>query len=127
MGEGFRALLVDPIIIHDQAERHVGGNHLPGRARVEQRTLQPLHLVRPKEIGVGSVSGLLVCVVGPAVAALVQDEDVEMRTVAERAVDPARLDDAFAHRIHLVEGAGGTRREKRDVAFLVGGRQVLGQ
>ena len=48
-----------------------------------------------------------------------------MRAVAQRAIDPARLVEAFPHRIHLVERAGGTRGEHVDVAFLIGGGQML--
>ena len=48
-----------------------------------------------------------------------------MRPVAERAIDPAGLDDAFAHRIHLVEGAGRARGEQGNVAHLVGGGYFL--
>ena len=51
----------------------------------------------------------------------------KMRPIAEHAVDTPRLDDALAHRVHLVEGARRPRREQRDVALLVGGRQLLRQ
>ena len=101
----FRALFVGGIVIDDQAERHVGGDHLPGGARIQQRALQPGELIGTEEIAVGAVGGLQVRTVGAAIAALVQHEHVEMRAVIERAIDPARFDDAFAHRIHLVEGA----------------------
>ena len=50
-----------------------------------------------------------------------------MRAVGDLAIDPARLDDALAHRIHFVEGAARARREQRDVAHLVGRRQILRQ
>ena len=121
----FRALFVGGVVIDDQAERHVGRDHLPGGARIQQRALQPGELIGPDEIAVGPVSGLQVRTVGAAIAALVQHEDVEMRAVVEGAIDPARLDDAFAHRIHLVERARGARGEQRDVALLVGGGKLF--
>ena len=48
-----------------------------------------------------------------------------MRAVAQRAVDPARLVEAFAHRIHFVERAGRARGEHIDVAFPIGGGQLF--
>ncbi len=81
----------------------------------------------PRKITFRAVSVLLVRSVRTAIAALVQHEDVEMRTVVERAIDPAGLHDAFAHRIHFMERARRAGGEQGDVALLVGGRQLFRQ
>ena len=82
-------------------------------------------MIGPEEVAFGTVSGLLVRAIGATIAALVEHEDIEMRTIVERAVDPAGLNDAFTHRIHLVERARGPGGEQGDVALLVGGGQLL--
>ena len=48
-------------------------------------------LRRPEKMAFGSIRGLLVRAVGAAIAALVQHEHIEMRTVIQRAIDPSRL------------------------------------
>jgi len=93
-------------IPYDQSERHVGCDHLPGGARIQQRALQPQQLLGPEKIAVRAVGGLQVRAIGAAIATLIQHEDVEMRPIAEGTINPARLDDAFAQRIHVVDRAG---------------------
>src|SRR5258707_68709 len=82
-------------------------DELPSCAkRITELVWQPDQLVGADKIALGTIGGLQVRAIGATIAALVQHEDVEMRAIAQRTVDPAGLDDAFAHRIHLVEGAG---------------------
>jgi len=44
-----RALFIGGVVIDDDAERHVGCDHLPGGTRVQQRALQPGKLIGPEK------------------------------------------------------------------------------
>jgi hypothetical protein len=37
---------------HHDGQRHVAGDQLPGRARAQERLLDPAHLLRPEEVGI---------------------------------------------------------------------------
>src|SRR5882757_8657349 len=56
--DGLDAPLAIAVIDNDQAERHVGGDHLPGRARSHQLALEPGNLRGPEEISLGAVAWL---------------------------------------------------------------------
>src|SRR5258708_599705 len=66
-------------VLDHQAERHVGSDDLPGRVRGEQRLLEPPDLLAPEIRRLVTGGGLAVPAVGPAIAAHVDDEDVEGR------------------------------------------------
>src|SRR5262245_64292447 len=46
------------VVDNDQPDRHVGGDHLPGRRRVHQLALEPGDLLRPEKIR-GRPAGLV--------------------------------------------------------------------
>jgi hypothetical protein len=71
------------------AERGIGGDHLPGRLRLRQFTLEPGELLGPEQIIVGPESAVGVRPVGAAIAAQVEHENVEQRPVRDFAIDPA--------------------------------------
>src|SRR5262249_26132162 len=75
--DGFDAPFAVAIVDDDQTNRHVGGDDLPGRARVNELALEPRDLRRTEEIGVRTVHTLVALTVRPAIAAHVQHKDVE--------------------------------------------------
>src|SRR4051794_34954649 len=66
-------------VLADQADRHVAGDHFPGRVGGHQLALQPGQLRRTKDAGVAAVVALVEG--GIAVAAHVDHEDVEQRSI----------------------------------------------
>ncbi|MNQ79724.1 hypothetical protein D3C85_946760 [compost metagenome] len=78
-----------------QANRHVGGDDFPLCARLLQLTLEPIQLLTPQERFLCAQ----VVIVGPAIAAHVQHEHVQQRSVTQLAVDaPAVVGSLQAHR-----------------------------
>ena len=76
-------------VLADQADRQIGGDHLPGRVGCNQFAFQPRQLRRAEDEGVACVVALVPGVI--AVAAHVEHEDVEQRTVADLAIDAAAV------------------------------------
>ena len=72
------------------AERHVGGDHLPGRGERHQLTLEPGDLRGAEEIASGR-SCVVFVAVRAAVAAHIEHEHVEQRAVGDLAIDAAGL------------------------------------
>ena len=118
-------------VFADQADRHIRGDDLPGRVGRREFALQPGQLDRSEDAGV-------VAVVAPvpgriAIAAHVEQKDVEQRPVADLAIDPAGLRRRAANRHEFMKRAGRPRHQQRaavlGVAGLVGGadrRPVIG-
>ena len=70
---------------HAEADRHVGGDHLPlGLGRLEF-ALEPVQLLSAEE-GFGAAQ---VVIVGPAIAAHVEHEHIQQRAIAELAINPS--------------------------------------
>ncbi len=107
------------VVDHHQADRHVGGDHLPGRPRVHQLALEPGHLRGPEEIGGRPVLLLHALGIGAAVAAHVEHEHVEQRAVGDLAIDAAGLRLALPHRHVFMERPAGAGREQQCVLLAV--------
>src|SRR4051794_15810718 len=99
------------VLIHDQAERLIRRNHLPGRPRAMQLVLEPRHLLRSKEIGRGPISLLSPLTVRAAVAAHVEHEYVEQRPVGNLAINAPLLAPGRADRNVFVKGAAGASHQ----------------
>ena len=105
-----RAVALRDRIVAEHAERQIGGDHLPGRARAQQLALEPRQLRRAEQMGVGAVARDIAGI-GAAVGAHVEHEHVEQRTVGELAVDAAGLGLLLPQRQEFVEGAAAARDE----------------
>ncbi len=125
LGDRLRAPLVRSIVPHDEPQRHVGRDHLPGGARVHQRALEPGELLGTKEHRLGSLLGLHVVGVRSPVAAHVEKEDVKRGPTGYLAVDARRLLRCRRNRHIFVEGAGRPRGQQRHLLHRVA--VVLGE
>ena len=76
-------------VFADQSDRQIGGDHLPGRVGGRELALQPGQLRRSEDEGVAA--GRRACSGRIAVAAHVDQKDVEQRPVADLAIDPPGL------------------------------------
>ena len=103
----------------DDADRHVARDHLPGGPRGEQRLLEPAQLRGAEERGRVVERRLTVRRVRPAIAPLVEHEDLERRTVGERPVDALRIDRVEAERVVVEHGTLGERGQERRAADAV--------
>ncbi len=126
-----RAVAERNAVLAEEADRHVGGDHFPGRIGGHQLALQPGQLRRTEDAGLAWVVALVEG--GIAVAAHVDHEDVEQRAVGDLAIDAAVLGGHSAHRHELMERAARPRHQQRaavlGIAGLVGGadrRPVVG-
>ena len=110
-----RAIAERDRVLADQADRHVGGDHLPGRVGGHQFALQPRQLCRAEDESVAVVVALVPGIV--AVAAHVEHEDVEQWTVADPAIDATVIACRLSHRHEFVERAPGPRHQFRDAVL----------
>jgi hypothetical protein len=67
--------------IDDVADGAIDGDHLPGGARRGEFALEPGNLIRPEQIIVGPIDAVGVRSIRPAIAAHVEQENVEQRAV----------------------------------------------
>ena len=88
---GVGEALLQRTVGHDDADRLIAGDDLPGRRRSGQRLLEPGALRRSQQRGVGSGLGLEVGGVGPAIGPAVEDEHVGQRAATHDAVDLPRI------------------------------------
>ena len=126
LGDRFDAPFAIGIVDHDQTDRHVGGDHLPGRLRIHQFALEPRHLRGAEEVGRRPVAFLQPFAVGAAIAAHIEHEDVEQRSVRDPAVDASRFGLRKAHRHIFVERAARPRGQQQGIALDVFLARVLG-
>src|SRR6516165_3479430 len=63
---------LDPCSVDGIADRRVGGNHLPDRARCGQLAFEPEDLIRSEKIIIRPVDAVVVWAVGAAIAAHVE-------------------------------------------------------
>src|SRR5262245_44096385 len=106
----FAAEFAIAVIGDVKADGHIGGNHLPGRRGGLEGTLEPGDLLRTKEIAVGSIGVLPIFAVRSPVAAHIEHEDVDERTIGDAAIDAAWLGSAGAQRHVVMKSAGAARR-----------------
>src|SRR5262249_59219537 len=97
--------MLDSCGVDDVADRRVGGNHLPDRARGGQLALEPENLIRSEQVIIGSVDAVGIWAVGAAVAAHVEHEQVEQRAISQFSVDAPLLRQTFAYWQEFGEGA----------------------
>lgn len=94
----------------DEADRQISGDDLPRCPRGRDLPLQPGELLGTEDPA-AVIAALVPAVI--AIAAHVDHEDVEQRTVADAAVDPALLRADIADRHEVKEGAAGARDQAR--------------
>jgi hypothetical protein len=122
--DGFRTAAVGVVVVDDQPERHVRGDHLPGGGGIQQRLLQPGELCAAENAELRAQRGRLVVGVGPAIAAQVDAEHFQQRAVGETIEDPFRVQGMAAHRQVFLEGAHAARRQQGHGSFAVAGVAV---
>src|SRR5262249_22196383 len=77
-----RALgLIDSCSVDGVADRRVGGNHLPDRARGGQLAFEPTDLIRSEQIIIRLVDPVVVWAVGAAITTHVEHEGVKQRAI----------------------------------------------
>src|SRR5262249_37896747 len=109
--------LLDSCGIDGVADRRVGGNHLPDRARGGQLAFEPEDLIRSEQIIIGPVDAVVVWAVGAAITAHVEHEQVEQRAISNFSVDAPWLGQTFAYWQEFVEGAAGACGKDQGVAL----------
>src|SRR5262249_40375490 len=104
---------------HLYTERHVRCDRLPHRFRFAQPAFQPFQL-RPAEIlGVGRRLLLAVPAIWTAIAAPIQHEYVQQRTVGDAPVDALDFARRGAEGSVLLKRPSRARHHQRDVLLLV--------
>ena len=97
-------------ILAEQPDRQVGRDDFPGRIRCHQFALQPGKLRGAEDARALSVARVPA---GVAIAAHVEQEDVEQRAVRYLAIDSSVLHRNIADRHEFVKGAAGARHQQR--------------
>ncbi len=82
IGNGFVTLAVGIVVPDNEAERHVGGNHLPGRLGSGKLALQPGNLLFAQNARLRRKLCFQRIVVRAAIGAHVEEEDIDQRTIA---------------------------------------------
>ena len=80
------------VVVDDQPDRHVGRDHLPGRAGREELPPEPARLLAAEDAGGIGEGGFPVLAVRSPVAAHVDHEEVQERPPADPPVDALALD-----------------------------------
>ena len=118
-------------VFADQSDRQVGCDHLPGRVRSRALPLEPGQLRHPQDESVGRIVAFVPGRI--AVAAHVDQKDIEQRPITYPAIDAAGLRRRGADRHEFMKRPACTRNQPGgavlSVARLVGGtdrRPVIG-